>query len=484
MVGMVARAWAVFFVGLCGCSYSPLKLTPGDVVTGGEPSQSHGDQPGNGDEVQGDPRGDDQSAGDPSTGDPGDPPIGDSLTGDPWSGDPPWTGDPGDALPGDPPWSGDPLSGDPWWGDPWAGDPLTGDSWWGDPWWGDPWGDAGLSGDGLQPSDAVLAGDISPACKIAPACTSDATPGLTAGHVAIGEASDLVPLCNGTVLLAHTNTNSIGVFNTSTQTETATYALSGAPFDLELDPDHSLLYATLVSEAKVAQIDLTTHAVRTIDLDADGIDLAAGNNGQMFVTQDGSTILNDVGVIDGCTRKAVTRTPGNVRDLAVYDRDGAQLVTGSRAVSPDRLTRFSVDEASGDLTYDNYRAGTGGNCRDLAISPDGDHIAYACGGGNGPGYTIHDLRTDDFVTLGEFSVGAFPTCAAFDPTGRNLAASNGDSVAVYDVATHVEISTPSLDLTTCTNGSVVKLAYSRGGAFLFALVDCSADNFLLYWWTF
>ncbi len=121
----------------------------------------------------------------------------------------------------------------------------------------------------------------------------------------------------------------------------------------------------------------------------------------------------------------------------------------------------------------------GGNGSDLAISPDGGHVAFPCGGGNGPGYTIFDFSSSDLtVTFGAWNTGPYPSAAAFSPDSAVLVASLGSAVKRFDAGTHALLD--SHGLPDCVPGMLSRVAVSPSGAILYAV--CSNDNAAhLYW---
>ena len=104
-----------------------------------------------------------------------------------------------------------------------------------------------------------------------------------------------------------------------------------------------------------------------------------------------------------------------------YTLDGDMLAFGGGAMTmmacPDPLDRLErqLTAMLGEVTGFDTEGETlvlrdaGGNGQDLAVSADGAHLAFACGGGNGPGYSVFDFAPHDFLTTnGEWTTGAYP----------------------------------------------------------------------------
>lgn len=148
------------------------------------------------------------------------------------------------------------------------------------------------------------------------------------------------------------------------------------------------------------------------------------------------------------------------------------------------LVRYGFDPNLRTLTEVEALTGSCENGQDLAISPDGAHVAFACGGGNGPGYSIYDFSSTDMsYVYGEWVTGPYPASVAFDPTGAYIAATDTNNILLFDTATHVLLRTYPLDLSDCSYSGNVKVRFSRGGDMVFAYAACGFwnDSGKLFW---
>jgi hypothetical protein len=113
------------------------------------------------------------------------------------------------------------------------------------------------------------------------------------------------------------------------------------------------------------------------------------------------------------------------------------------------------------------------NAQELAVSPDGRHIAQAAGAGHGTGYNVWDFSGDDLTTVyGEWQTGAYPQAAAFDPTSQLFLSTQGGQFVIFDVATHAELIRSPLSL-NCSTLRLNRAAFSRGGRIATLLQTCS-----------
>lgn len=316
-----------------------------------------------------------------------------------------------------------------------------------------------------------------------PRCTTDNVAGLAAtGAIAVGPADDLVALCDGTVLIGDRRANEV-VERHVTRGVGRRFALSAAPGAMALDAAGGLLYVTLSAASSLARINLETGAVSTIALPGVARDVVVGNGGRAFAllgTADAG--MNPVVVIDGASGTAARTIPlgsdGFGAGFLGHDGPGNQLLVGVAGLSPSTLSRFAFDADAGTLTLSQSTRAVGSNGQDLAVSPDGTRVAFACGGGNGVGYTIFDIDSRDLtMSRGEWNTGAYPRAAAFSLDGTRLLATNGGALVLFNAATHAEIvrqdppSSPA-----CSPDLDQRVAISRGGRLGFLYADCGTDE--------
>ena len=319
-------------------------------------------------------------------------------------------------------------------------------------------------------------------------CRNDYVSGIPAsGSLTVGPSWDFVPLCNGWVLLGDRSSNKIRSINAISGTEGGAFQLSASPGDLEADPVNGLLYVTQAPTNNVTRIDLAASVQTPINIGCKPLYMAGGNGGRLFATCDNGSSYHPVALIDGPGGNLVKTFAGIDESFLVYDKAGNQLIGGVQGMSPSSLTRYAFNASKLTLTETQNLWDAGSNGEDLAISPDGNHIAFSCGGGNGAGYTIFDFSSDDLTAIyGEWNTGAYPNAAAFDPTGRYLVATNDETIQVFDVLTHVKIREYAIDMGDCGFGYPWRMGFSRGGKIVYGLANCgySSDHAKLFWAVF
>ena len=320
-----------------------------------------------------------------------------------------------------------------------------------------------------------------------PPPTSDTVLPPAAGSIAVGPSSDFIPLFNGQVLIGDTSTSRVNLLNIVTGTVDAYYQLSAAPGDLELDSTRNYLYVALVSATQLARIDLSSGQIVYIAVSAPVATLALGNNGIVFANLTAG-YSGPIAVIDGLTATVVTTLPGTVAGfdrLMVYDRTNDVLITGSWALSPASLTRYSYDSTAHTLTQVQYVFNAGDNGQQLVLSPDRQHLGFPCGAGNGaPSYTIFDYDPSDVtVSYGAWNTGPYPRAIAWTPDSQRVIASNGTALQLFDVATHTSITSYTLDFSACNYSEIVGTGVSKGGKIGYGFSNCGspATSGRLYW---
>lgn len=327
------------------------------------------------------------------------------------------------------------------------------------------------------------------ALDTSPACTTDDVTGLPAsGYLLTGPAEDFAPLCSGLILLEDRTANNVRKLDILNGTIN-TYQLTSAPSDVELDAQNGFLYAAQPSGTSVARINLLNDTTSEIALSAGSLYLAVGNNGDLFASLQSASYDHPVALVNGPNLTVEKVFPSvfgtSYYEMIAYDKVGNQLITADVGVSPSSLARYAFDPSARTLTLTEDLWDAGGNAQDLVISPNGAHIAFSDGAGNGtPNYTIWDFDSTDLNNhFGEWDTNAYPTSADFDPTGRYLVATNGFSIQVFSASTYEKLSEYSLDFSFCDYSSVEKVRFSRGGRIIYLLASCgfSKDSGKLFW---
>jgi hypothetical protein len=319
-----------------------------------------------------------------------------------------------------------------------------------------------------------------------PLCTVDTIPGvMTEGMLVVDPASDIVPLCDGWVLLGNTIKNAVQLRNMLSGQLMRSYPLTGQPGDLELDPQTGELHVALAGATSLVTVDLESGQSSPVVLPQPGRSVTVGTGGYLLVTLDStSSIANPLVFISPAG--VVTAANKTVYPLLDFDHKRGHLIAAQLGLSPSSLAIHKFTTNPLDVTQVSTLS-AGSNGREVALSPDNDHLAFVCGAGNSgapTNYSIADYHADDPSNIyGHWNVGAYPQSAAFDPGSQKLVASNGKDVVVFSVVTHTSLLTKTPKDTTCgTTITVSRVAYSRGGKLFYGYFNCpSGTSARVYW---
>ncbi|MEK6741996.1 MAG: PKD domain-containing protein [Nitrospirota bacterium] len=325
--------------------------------------------------------------------------------------------------------------------------------------------------------------------RSSPSCsTDDILKTQTTGSMIVGPSEDFIPLCNGVVLFGDRELNQIRLLDVVSGGTGTPFQLTAAPKGLALDPDNDLLYAAHAPATFLTRMDLLSGAKSQITLSKGALNLAVVGGGRVFASLD-ENASNDhpLALVSGLTGTVEQEYPGDwdpypghYGHLLAYDPVHGQLFSAN---SYD-LVRYSFDPNLKTLTQVESLTGYCSNGEDLAISPDGEHVAYACGGGNGPGYSIYDFSSTAMGYIyGAWETGAYPASVAFDPSGAYVAATDTNNILIFDTSTHVLLQTYPVDLSDCSSPGLSRVRFSRGGNIVFAYAFCGfwSNSGKLFW---
>lgn len=261
---------------------------------------------------------------------------------------------------------------------------------------------------------------------------------ISSGSLQGYDFSDYIPLSDGWIIVKDKTLNKVIFKNVLTGSNGKEFLLEGDPNKMEYDFERELLLVSLKDINMIARIDMKTGEVSYINIDGNITEMALGERGVAFVYvgKNKSTIY----VVDVVNNRVINRLNVEPYNFMVYDKNSNNLILGNAGISPSTLTRYSLNEETNQLKFEQSSIDLGSNGKDLSISYDGKHVAYCCGSGNGK-YTIFDIDSSDITKkFGEWNTGAYPTSADFSLDNRYVVTSNGSELKIFDVENHTEIS--------------------------------------------
>jgi Tol biopolymer transport system component len=153
---------------------------------------------------------------------------------------------------------------------------------------------------------------------------------------------------------------------------------------------------------------------------------------------------------------------------------------GDQGYSGDTLASMSYSPANKAFTLLST-VSDGENGTSLTLSPDGRHLAYTAGGGNGnPSYTVWDLDASDITQhSGEWDIGPYPSAADFRHDSRTVAISGGYELELFDLASHASMGGWSLvdaNYAPSCIGRAHAVRWSPSGRYLYELDGCYEER--------
>jgi hypothetical protein len=317
-------------------------------------------------------------------------------------------------------------------------------------------------------------------------CTTETSTITGSGKYGIDYASYIVPLCNGWILYGDLTNNKVQAVNVLYGVVGNSYQLGAVPGDLAYDATTGFLYATLSGASSLAEINLNNGVVTNIPLAAPAIHLAAASNGYVFASL--STNYNSpneaICYINGNTGTVLgtaSVASFNANAYIACNSAGTTLYVGADGCSNCTTYQFLFNTSTYTLTTQYTASGTyTTNGEEMDISPDGNHLAWVNGGGNGVAapnnYSILDLYTTNINnSYGDWVTKPYPTSAGFDPFSSNITTTNDADLQVWSVSTHAVSKATWVGASAGSGGTpyniyeLKRVRFSRGGGYVFGL---------------
>jgi hypothetical protein len=315
------------------------------------------------------------------------------------------------------------------------------------------------------------------------------------GAAIIEPTQDFIPLCHGWVLIGDSSANRLLERNVITGEVAGSYFFNTQPDQLTLDDESNTVYFSTHPETeRLYKLDLNSGII-TYNRITDGerqfspLWLVKGENGNLF------SLLHD--------RSQGESPASNGLWLGLLDSNADPVVPAVPLDSPVRLAYGNVQQRifltteSNLATFDfspqtnvvSLISGTdipvGSGCTDLAVSPNGNRLAYACPNGNNEMITpfaIHDLDPVDYHNPdGEWYLGASPVSATFSKEGDLLIATDGSELFFFDVVTHLLIEKYAIGKGAEETVKKVRLSRDGGLLMIFMTNELDSPNGKIYW---
>lgn len=284
------------------------------------------------------------------------------------------------------------------------------------------------------------------------------------------DISDMIPLTDGWVIVKDPNNKKVVFLNVLTGEIAKEYAFTDTPKKMEFDFERDILYVSMSNINTIAKVNVNSGNISYISINGTATEITLGEKGILFALSYPSTFSRTIQVIDTETAKVAYTADAGSENYAfmVYDKQGNNLFLGEEGISPSSLASFKFYEDTFKLKQVQFVWDMGSNGLDLAISEDGKHVAFSCGGGNGAGYTIFDINSSDITQkFGEWNTDAYPTAATFTLDNKYMVASNGFEIKIFDVDSHSLVN----KFSRTTGIDYDKVRISRGGKIIYDYIS-------------
>ncbi|APV50828.1 hypothetical protein BWI17_14710 [Betaproteobacteria bacterium GR16-43] len=286
-----------------------------------------------------------------------------------------------------------------------------------------------------------------------------------------GYTYDFLPLCNGMVLLSNSGLKRVQLVDAATGALRRNWQLNEIPGRLMRVPGTPYVFVTMYNASGAARLDLRGGPPEFIN--GAGTDVTLGEAGEVWMVR---SVQGNPGVgrYDAATlalRGEMVHGSGMWR--IHYDRERRLLYGAETGFSSGPVRRSSYSPKTRQLTL-QQQVEIGSYTSALAVSPNGRHLIVPAGGGNGGFYAIYDFDPFNLTAhFGEFPVGPYPRHGEFRFDSKQLFATNGMDLLIYDVAAHQAVAGWTLP---CYNAEFTKVRWSPSGRNLYAVGGCG-DNY-------
>lgn len=240
------------------------------------------------------------------------------------------------------------------------------------------------------------------------------------------------------------------------------YFVGKAPQCIDFDCENKLIIASLKNSKEVVKIDIENDTISYIKGNNKYTGVAFGEEGIAFTMTSDSDFYQNINIIDLNENSITESTNIDVyrSKLIEYDKENNRLYLADSGLSPSSIKAYSYNNTEKTFNFIE-EVEAGGNGLDLDLSEDKKHIAFCCGGGNGEGYTVYDIKSFDISdTFGEWNIGPYPNSATFSNDSKYIIISNGmGTLKLYNIERHKELRTFDIKNSSISHDKVL---FSKG----------------------
>lgn len=214
------------------------------------------------------------------------------------------------------------------------------------------------------------------------------------GHYATGQSGDYLAMSAESLYVANQVSNAVDHVNPATNELIDSYQLLARPTLLRYSDSTNSLYVALESVAQIIKINLDTGLQPTIETTGEIKSMELRDNLLYFTTESLGSYEWDLSSVD---ENDLTTDHGILdADLIMPHPITNEIVAVKTGSSPATVYRYTFDANDQIIELQSTRD-LGSNARDIAIINNGQSLAVVAGGGNGDGYTIHNVDPSDLT---------------------------------------------------------------------------------------
>ncbi|HXK17308.1 MAG TPA: hypothetical protein VNG33_05890 [Polyangiaceae bacterium] len=303
-------------------------------------------------------------------------------------------------------------------------------------------GGAGAGGTPDSEGGAPDLGESATVCTTGPilCTTNQALP--TSGTWPITGTNTVVALSDTTVLVGNQLNNRLDVLDLCNDKTRWSWQLPASPGRSVFDRARRVLYVALAGATSIAKVSLDSARVQFIDVPAPAIALALGNDAMVFARLDDRLGLDaPISIIDGTSRNVLATKRVKLDAFIAFHRASNRLLSGS---ANGGIKAFDYAAQTMQFTEAESSPKTSYPCFDLALSPDQNHLFFACSSGVTPTPPAQGADFNPVNLASPFGIYDNTTstaAATYSPGGARLFVSTAGSVVELDVKTHTQLGT-------------------------------------------
>ncbi len=248
------------------------------------------------------------------------------------------------------------------------------------------------------------------------------------------------------VYVGATGSNSIAAIDMNTLELIDSVFIGSGPGGMAVSRDGSTLYVALQGASHLGVINLESFAVLDpIPLPEPCSDVAVGHDDTIFAapTSTSFRVIYRVDPNTHVSRDALsTSCSACRRAMLETSPDGETLFIANQGLSPGTLAKYDISGPEAILVWQNPHGSLGSNGQDLWVTPRGEHVYYAVGGGNRVafGYDIAQIDAEGMGINGAIGTGPYPREVTTSPDAATIyAVHTRGHIDVWDGQTFVKI---------------------------------------------